>query len=379
MRLDHDQVHGLVSEIYESAEDPSRWASTLYRIMATVKANGAQLWSPFLPVENGGLDVARNVSDAKMRQDYANYFCDRDIWFKRASEKSFAAGDLIVDKALVSEMEFRKSEFWNDYLRPLDSFRMCTAIIQGGTKTESPLITLSVFRGERSKSFDSDDQKIIRYLVPHLQRAVRFQRRLQASKDSGVADFIDVMRHPVFILGSDLAVRQLNTAAETFLRQHPMVRIRMGRLALSRVHEHEHLRRLFSLARDGFVNAPADLSHVFPIHVGESECVLAEVIGAKNLHVGESENHTVILSLLVPNSGDVSHADLQLKYGLTLSEAKVAASLVRGEAPGELAAIRGVTINTVRSQIQRVYAKVGVNSQLELARKLGGDMSRLFR
>lgn len=59
---------------------------------------------------------------------------------------------------------------------------------------------------------------------------------------------------------------------------------------------------------------------------------------------------------------------LELAYGLTPAEARVAAQVGRGKAPKEAAAAFGTSWNTVRSQLRRVYAKTTTSGQPELAR-----------
>jgi DNA-binding CsgD family transcriptional regulator len=52
-------------------------------------------------------------------------------------------------------------------------------------------------------------------------------------------------------------------------------------------------------------------------------------------------------------------------YGLTSTEAEVAASLLTGARAYEIARQRKVSIETVRTQIKAIYLKFGVNSQVE--------------
>lgn len=61
---------------------------------------------------------------------------------------------------------------------------------------------------------------------------------------------------------------------------------------------------------------------------------------------------------------------LQSYYELTTAEAFVAAAIVDGLTVTEIAKQRGASIATVRSQLQAVFAKVGVRRQSELVRRL---------
>jgi DNA-binding CsgD family transcriptional regulator len=50
---------------------------------------------------------------------------------------------------------------------------------------------------------------------------------------------------------------------------------------------------------------------------------------------------------------------------LTAAERDVATELLSGRRPAEIAQLRGVSIGTIRSQIKRIYAKLGVSGLVE--------------
>ncbi len=56
-------------------------------------------------------------------------------------------------------------------------------------------------------------------------------------------------------------------------------------------------------------------------------------------------------------------------FGLTVAEADVAELLVTGTPLGEIAEIRGVSLETIRTQSKRIHAKVGTRTRAELVRK----------
>jgi DNA-binding CsgD family transcriptional regulator len=57
-------------------------------------------------------------------------------------------------------------------------------------------------------------------------------------------------------------------------------------------------------------------------------------------------------------------------YGLTPSEAKLAAALAEGESLEEAAELMGITRNTARTHLKRIFAKTGTNRQGALVRLL---------
>ena len=57
-------------------------------------------------------------------------------------------------------------------------------------------------------------------------------------------------------------------------------------------------------------------------------------------------------------------------YALTVVEARLAAWLAQGKSVHEAAAAMGITVNTARAYLKRIYDKTGVRRQPELVRVL---------
>jgi DNA-binding CsgD family transcriptional regulator len=89
--------------------------------------------------------------------------------------------------------------------------------------------------------------------------------------------------------------------------------------------------------------------------------------------------HTVPLVTSAPNSastalilidlGDMPRPRphvLKMIFGLTESEANVAAAIAHGDAPNDIAETRGISLATVRSQLASIYAKTAARRQSEL-------------
>jgi DNA-binding CsgD family transcriptional regulator len=60
--------------------------------------------------------------------------------------------------------------------------------------------------------------------------------------------------------------------------------------------------------------------------------------------------------------------DLVRVFGLTIAEARVALAVTAGMPPKRVAARLGVSLHTVRTQVQCAFQKIGVRRQIDLAR-----------
>ena len=68
--------------------------------------------------------------------------------------------------------------------------------------------------------------------------------------------------------------------------------------------------------------------------------------------------------------GGCSACDLEALYGLTPAEARAARCLADGESVAETAELLGVTTETIRGHLKKVFQKTGVRGQPQLVRML---------
>lgn len=106
---------------------------------------------------------------------------------------------------------------------------------------------------------------------------------------------------------------------------------------------------------------------------------------APALAVGTPAPHGCVLVELrpIPSGGAQPGPDpdlVALAWGLTRAQARVAVAIASGRTPAQVAREFGVTVRTIRSHLSGVYEALGLQGQLELARRLyafpepsGGD------
>ncbi|MET0268839.1 MAG: LuxR C-terminal-related transcriptional regulator, partial [Sphingomonas sp.] len=63
-------------------------------------------------------------------------------------------------------------------------------------------------------------------------------------------------------------------------------------------------------------------------------------------------------------------AVLEAGYRLTAAEAAIAVALAAGQARGEIAARRGVSIGTIRTQLKSVFQKMSVTREVDLVARI---------
>lgn len=162
---------------------------------------------------------------------------------------------------------------------------------------------------------------------------------------------------PKVVIDRERRVLCANHAATTLLRMPLPVSIRKGVLAFDGANDpltcHEWLGRAVPRPQRFLV-------------VG-SEPSLWVVLQAYSRRLNGEE---LVVTEFILSQPPLRAADngMSVQFGLTPAECEVIDALVRLEGPSEIAARLGVSINTVRTHMRRLFAKLAVNSQVQLVR-----------
>lgn len=125
---------------------------------------------------------------------------------------------------------------------------------------------------------------------------------------------------------------------------------------------------------------------VDPVVAGRLSTFLARLKGrgdSEILTLKDGDGHFLLLGRHDPAAGlfclevSSSHseqqslfADFRSIYGLTESEGQAALALFRGKTVAEIAQDRRVSIDTVRTQVRRMYGKIGVQSREKFYKRM---------
>lgn len=379
MHIDQKSVNELVASIYDACLDGSRWQPTLQSILRHLDANGGQLWSPFLDAKGGGFDFAESGHDFNMRSEYAAYYRHHDLWFQRAEARCLTTGTILTDRELISEREFSGSEFWADFLRKTDSYRMCTGIILGGAGSTQPLVTFTGFRGVRADDFGSTERRLLTHLLPHLRRAVSLHWQFAATLSSPALQVMDKLATPVLILSVDATLIHANAAAERLAHDYPVFKIHRQRLRLPTEKDQQRLLSLLHHASQQYSSLPEGVSTTLSIDLGSRVNAFLEVGCLRQENHLQMDRAVAVVLVRTDAIDAVSVPELRTSYGLTKSETETAVQLIRGHSPDEIAAMRQVSINTVRTQLKQIFSKTGAQRQSDLVRMLITRHSHLIR
>ncbi len=234
------------------------------------------------------------------------------------------------------------------------------------------LIGMSTLRGASRGLPSPDDRRAFESLVPHVRDAVRLQMTLEGQGAALMAGALEAVGAAAFVCDASGRVRAMTPAAEAALSAGP-VRLRDQRLAAAR---HEDGRAL-EIAFDGLLRARhsarprASRTLVLRREEDPLSPVLVDLMSLPAREHALGFQPAVLATLRGVSRQDVAFSQhLRAAFGLTESEADVALRLAEGDSREAIAAGRGASVETVRSQVKSLFAKLGVRRTGELAAKL---------
>ena len=195
--------------------------------------------------------------------------------------------------------------------------------------------------------------------LTHFNKALQIfsamgRRRRRQSRDE---DLLASFSTPALLCGRDMNVRAMNAAARTALRDgNPGV--------LDQPELREAIQAL----------GPSRRTDLVPMADTEGRLVDCAIISLQTPTPSESEfdppDQTCLIVLTKPGSADsAAWTQLAARFDLSKAEAQVLHALLDGQTPDSIATERGVSLNTVRSQIRKLLEKTGAASLSDLIRQ----------
>ncbi|NPD13978.1 helix-turn-helix transcriptional regulator [Xinfangfangia sp. D13-10-4-6] len=302
----------------------------------------------------GRLELASGVGEKEIA-DYANYYSQLNPWVPDHILRR--ANDVIVDHEVISRETLKRTEYYNDYLRPAGYIGSVGVTLsrRGG---ENLLLT-TVF-GDEDPAVATAMGRRLEAMKPHLQRLMRYYTRSagELRMDNVAGQALGVMGAGLCLIDDTLRPVMVTPAAEQAAARANLFTITpTGQIRLGDENGQQALRRLLqrgALTRSEVVwNQDGHRMTLFraarePI----SELLCGPMVGL----LIEPGRHS---------SGSVVDTIAQ-RFALTGAERRVLSGVSDGLSIRDMAALHGRSAETVRSQVKSLLHKTGCESQLAL-------------
>lgn len=355
----HDQV---IAALREAPFGVSGWTTALNGVARLCGASSAQLLSfgqcRFAPV------VAPGFSAEEIGHFVALDGADPAVNHGLRAAQHLSQHGMVSDVEYLSDDERRRDILYNDFFRRYDGDHIASAIV---ARNPDAICNINLFFTERTGGIDQDGRRALRRILPHFTEALRLTTRLEGMAAALASGVWDRMGQAALLCDAAGRIVHANREAEEMLARDAPLRVRHGRLASRNATLPMRLGDAIRAAADPVAPRAQSL-------IARSAGHAMLVLDVIPLSAMSSLLSPPVLVLARNRAADARLDDdlLEAAFGLTPAERAVAAGLMQRLSSADIARMRGVSIETVNSQVKAVLAKTGCANRGEVTSALQG-------
>ncbi len=356
-------LSALIAHLYDAAMDPGAWPGTASRIAQALGSTSTVVKLHGVDGHVSLLECTSNLVVPERDQAWADDWHRRDLWVERSL--AHGAGRIITDEDLVRPQEQSRSGFYQEWLPRLGIHHMLGAVFP---VSPGVMGVLGIHRPRDAGAYTDRERRQAALVLPHLQRALQIGQRFAVLSDqhSTALQALDRFDTGVFVVDRACRIIHASPRAEAMMRECPEIVVDRGRLSLHPTSLRDKLSALVHAAVETAVArvGKADAALLVP-RARRAPLVLNVAPLRPHARFHNRERPAAMVFLRDPET-PLSARRLRELFGLTRTEASVAAALGDGKSPENIAADLGIGIGTVRTHLKRVLAKTGTHRQAQL-------------
>ncbi|TQV74338.1 helix-turn-helix transcriptional regulator [Denitrobaculum tricleocarpae] len=362
--------------VLEASLDDTLWSAVADGVRQCVNGSRSLFFTPGTKLnEPESLWATRTISHDELLP-YTDYYCDQDVWEIEGRKKGLLRSGLVLTgQDTVDETTFRKTEWFNDYLRPLDIKNLMTAGFNKGRKTSGdPDFYLSIYGSVSSEPFSQIACETYKRLVPHIQNGLQLRGNFIAleNRNRTIEGLLDSFTDAVLLLDEYGNIIETNAVADRLLATSESLSLIGGQLVVRRNDEQQKLRQAIRNAtRVGraFNGDEARSSQVYISRLNSSRPYSATVHPLPRSRYCFSKFAAAVVYVLDPDKSCTRGlTGLAAFFGLQPSETALCRHLIHGKSLIEAADILSITQGTARQRLKSIFRKTDTHSQSALLR-----------
>lgn len=300
--------------------------------------------------------IAYSQSAPAWFNDYAT-FAELDPYRALALQERNLNRVVLVNN-WVTPSAFQNSIIYNDLIRRNDD----DTVYCMGSAFVSPWGNgiIGVHRGKHHAPFELEDAARLRQVAVHAERVLRARGEMLSARRAATLaqNALDSVGLAILTVLADGRILQSNEAAEDVLDRADGLIVRHGLLAAAQATEQKLAQ---AIAKATTKNLPAATALAIPR--GSDEPAYLLTVTPVTGRIGKP---AALILFRDPSRPDSSLASrLRALFNVTRSEAAIAIDLAGGLSPAEIAKNRGVSMNTLRTQLKSLHAKTDCRRQAE--------------
>jgi DNA-binding CsgD family transcriptional regulator len=351
----------VITAFYDAALGTASWETALGLATTYLGAHAATFSSHDPVTRRSRLSIGELGTDKAYSDSFATTYSAISPFALAAILAKVGEATKPLD--LVGRDEVVKSRFFTEWCRPQSYHDFIGAIV---ARQPDLLHAIAFVRLNHQPMFDADDLSRLQGLIPHITRAVTVADRVMTleTERRDVFAAIDQLPIALLIVDGKRRIKQANQAASVMLASGMHITSAHGIAALIDDAAGEQFRSAFHA--DGIM----PLTLILP---GTPPLQLSLLPQTSNRAGRDSARAFIFLhpqQILLPAAGEA----LKARFGFTTAELRVLMMLMEGGTRSQIATNLGVSIETVKTQLQGLFRKTGTSRQADLVRQIMGAL-----
>ncbi|TMJ53218.1 MAG: helix-turn-helix transcriptional regulator [Alphaproteobacteria bacterium] len=362
MNFSSEETESVLDLIYDAAAENDLWSDALTAIAGLTGSQGGILFGQSVTAQriyfdfNGRLDEAcnRTYRDRHMINPWS------------VGMENQPVGRLVLSDQLIPLSDLRSTAFYDEVLRP-------QAVSHNGMMALAARndfrAAFNICRTAHQGAFDGREQRLLERLSPHLCRSIALGFRIDGylAMRNAAFDVLERLADGVVVLDRRARTVFANKAARKF-EADGILNLRQ----MLSTYSQSHSKRLAELISAALLGVPGGTMSMPRPADGRLLTILVSSIRSRDLgRLSDAGLKDVAVMLFVidpANRTSIPVAQIMDAYGLTQAEARVALAASSGSTVLETAQLLGLSPNTIKTHLRRVFAKTATGRQAELAR-----------
>lgn len=279
----------------------------------------------------------------------------------------------------VNRKSFLKTEYYNDFLRPLGNMDRNIGVVLKNDQSFSTFCTHYADHHSKAKEQNGLEHYVVQ-MMPHLQRSLNLQREIESLRlDTGtLSDVLDVNKAASFIVNASGTIRYQNAAAQALLQDGSVIRATHDdRLFIFfNGHHDDFSRQIIAAASLELNRLSADAEPLMVVSSSGQRHIItvqpAPSSAKANYATALVHERRAIITVKNIDQIPIIHIETVAKIlNITEAESELSLALYKGQTLHKYAMARKLSIHTVRGQIKSVFRKTDTRSQSGLVALIG--------
>ncbi|MDQ0513200.1 helix-turn-helix transcriptional regulator [Ancylobacter amanitiformis] len=374
-----DRIRSALDRCYDAVIAPNLWADALQDLARAFDA-AAMMFYPYQRnlAAADPRDPNKSFTKVPISHEYQELIdeYEKNRWYlnhyraERGLPLMVSGQSVVLEHELATDDERRTSRHYNDlYLR---------FGFPGYAMINVPMLDQSwcipMLRATEQAHFNPEEARYISRFAPQFRRLINLSEKLEIEKGCAVVMGLGSLRTPAALIDWRGKVLSLNVAAEDLLG--PDLALVRGVFAATDPASHQGLQ---AMIRNALREDRTSVGHMYPSSLvarREGRPILAEILPLSGTYLDLFDRAHLLLLFTDLNRFRAPREErLRTTFGLTASEARLAAKIGAGTELRTAADELGITYETARVQLRIVFHKTDTHRQGELIALL----SRLAR